>query len=179
MENYFILTGGPGSGKSTVARELRTLGMKTVDEVARDIIREEIGKGGCALPWGDTHAYSRLMLERSLRDFEAHRQTAGLVVFDRGIPDVLGYTRLIGLDGLPGLEKACAEQRYNENVFFFPPWREIYQTDSERKQDWATAVRTYEVMAETYGRLGYRPAIVPFLPPKERAEWIIRQLVQK
>lgn len=178
-ENYFILTGGPGSGKSTVERELKAMGVTTVEEAARGIIQREVENGGDATPWGDTRTYSRLMLEHALHDFDSHKTERGTVMFDRGIPDVLGYMRLIGLTGLAGLEEACRERRYNKRVFFFPPWKEIYETDKERKQDWETAERTYQVMLATYKELDYQPEIVPCLPPKERAQWIVRRLAQK
>ncbi len=39
--NYFILTGGPGSGKTTTLNELAHRGFLTVPEVARAIIQKQ------------------------------------------------------------------------------------------------------------------------------------------
>lgn len=42
--NYYIFTGGPGSGKSTVLNILENMGYMTVREVARDIIKIRLGQ---------------------------------------------------------------------------------------------------------------------------------------
>ena len=39
-QNLFIITGGPGAGKTTVLTELQRLGFTCVPEVARQIIQE-------------------------------------------------------------------------------------------------------------------------------------------
>ena len=90
---------------------------------------------------------------------------------DRGIPDVACYARLIGLPFLDDLQRACETYRYNNIVFMAPPWEEIYATDSERKQSYAEAVATYEMMAEVYQEYGYRPIELP--KASQRAEFVL------
>lgn len=60
--NYYIFTGGPGSGKSTVLNILENMGYMTVREVARDIIKNQVRTNGDAVPWNNTVRYSNLML---------------------------------------------------------------------------------------------------------------------
>ena len=36
-----------------------------------------------------------------------------------------------------------------------PPWRAIYVTDKERKQSFAEAIKTYDLMVRVYEELGY------------------------
>ena len=67
--NYYIFTGGPGSGKSTVLNILENMGYMTVREVARDIIKNQVRTNGDAVPWNNTVRYSNLMLLRSIVDF--------------------------------------------------------------------------------------------------------------
>ena len=40
--NFYILTGGPGSGKSTVFKLLSDMGYLTVEETGRNIIQKQI-----------------------------------------------------------------------------------------------------------------------------------------
>lgn len=67
--NFYILTGGPGSGKSTVLNLLFSMGYPVVPEVGRKIIQEQVSIKGNALPWGDTCRYAELMLLQSVLDF--------------------------------------------------------------------------------------------------------------
>ena len=56
---------------------------------------------------------------------------------------------------------------------------DVFYLVSTWEVDWETAERTYQVMLATYKELDYQPEIVPCLPPKERAQWIVRRLAQK
>ncbi len=47
--NFFIITGGPGSWKTTILNELKNCGFQTVDEVARQIIKEQLSFDGDAI----------------------------------------------------------------------------------------------------------------------------------
>jgi predicted ATPase len=172
----FVVSGGPGSGKTTMLRELIRLGFRVANEVARQIIQEQVASGGTALPWSDRAAYTSLMLQRSIESYLAHTPAAEPVFADRGIPDSLGYARLIGLEDAAALENACRQYRYARQVFLAPPWKEIYQTDSERKQDYAEAERTYAVISSVYQDCGYESCELPRIAPASRALWVQERL---
>jgi len=55
-DNLIVVSGGPGSGKTTVLHELAARGFPFAPEVARQIIQEQMQSGGVALPWGDREA---------------------------------------------------------------------------------------------------------------------------
>ena len=170
---YFIITGGPGVGKTTLLAELRRRGSRCVDEVARDIIRQQVRDGGNALPWGDTMRYAELMHQRSVATYQ-EAGDKGPVFFDRGIPDTLSYLRLTGRDIPAAMDEDAREMRYNRIVFILPPWQEIYGTDTERKQDWPEAVRTYEQLRETYEEYGYQLVELPKTAVEERADLLLQ-----
>jgi predicted ATPase len=174
--NVFVISGGPGSGKTTVLEELARIGYPYAPEVARQIIQEQVANGGTALPWQDRESYSRLMLKRSIESYLAHFPSSKTTFADRGIPDTLCYARLIGLRATSLIENACRDYRYAPVVFLAPPWRQIYETDNERKQDFAEAERTYEQMAMVYQDCGYELAILPQGTPAARAEFILQMV---
>jgi predicted ATPase len=116
------------------------------------------------------------MLERSIESYLQHTPASRPVFYDRGIPDTLCYARLIGLQETGFIENAGRRYRYAATVFLAPPWKQIYETDSERKQDFAEAERTFELMAEVYSELGYQLIELPKLTPPERAQFVLAQL---
>ena len=85
--NFFVITGGPGVGKTTLLEALAKQGFPYVPEVAREIIREQVARNGNALPWANIPAYTHLMLSRSVESFEQHQKQESVLFFDRGIPD--------------------------------------------------------------------------------------------
>lgn len=174
--NYYIFSGGPGSGKSTVLNILENMGYMTVKEVARDIIQNQVNTSGDAVPWNNTIRYSNLMLLHSIVDFEEFVHVDKPCFFDRGIIDTLGYARLIGIPITNEMKDAANKYRYNHKVFLFPFWKEIYVNDTERKQDLDEAERTFWKLKEEYERFDYNTIEVPFLTPQKRAEWILEHL---
>ncbi len=170
--NFFVITGGPGAGKTALINELKSRGFVCIDEVARQIIREQMETGGNALPWRDTIAYAGLMLGRSVDSFTTCPQWFPVVFFDRGIPDTLAYARLTGLETTPAMSHSAGMYRYNPTALILPVWEEIYHTDAERKQSFREAVATFEVMKETYTACGYRLQEVPKTSLGERADFV-------
>jgi len=173
--NLFVISGGPGSGKTSVLRELETFGFQYAPEAAGQIIQQQVQAGGTALPWDDQEAYPGLMLQRSIESYLEHARAVSPLFSDRGIPDTLGYARLIGLHKTDAIESACRRYRYAPLVFLAPPWEEIYATDTERKQDFAEAERTYKVLAEVYVEYGYELVELPKLAPRARAQFVMEQ----
>ena len=94
FDRLFVITGGPGSGKSTLIDALAELGICTMPEAGRAIIQDQVAIGGEALPWSDRLAFAELMLSWDIRSYRAALSLSGPVIFDRGVPDVLGYLRL-------------------------------------------------------------------------------------
>jgi predicted ATPase len=53
----FVITGGPGSGKSALVDALLQRGICTMPEAGRAIIQDQVAIGGEALPWSDRRAF--------------------------------------------------------------------------------------------------------------------------
>jgi predicted ATPase len=172
MEAFFVITGGPGSGKTTLIDALEQAGFARTIEAGRGVIRDQMAIDGPALPWGDPAAFAELMLAWEMRSYRMAERQVGPVFFDRGVPDVIGYLRLMGLPVPAHIGRAAEVFRYHRCVFIAPPWREIFTQDAERRQDFAEARRTYEALAETYVRLGYELVTVPCVSVAERLKFV-------
>ncbi|WP_019171531.1 AAA family ATPase [Pseudaminobacter salicylatoxidans] len=172
-ERFHVLTGGPGSGKTTLIETLAAAGHATAPEAGRGIIRQHMAVDGPALPWNDPALFAELMLAWEMRSHEAARAGTGPVFFDRGVPDVIGYLCLTDLPVPLHARKAAEHFRYNRKVFILPPWPEIFAQDAERRQDLDEAHRTYQAMVETYRACGYDLVEVPRLTVPERLRFVL------
>ncbi len=178
MDRFFVLTGGPGSGKTTLLAALAEQGLPHMPEAGRAVIRDQMAMGGTALPWEDREAFADRMLEQDLASYDAAMSWSGILFFDRGIPDIIGYRTLCGL-AIPGdLMHAARTRRYHRHVFIAPPWQEIYARDTERRQDWAEAVATHDAMLRVYRDLQYVPVPLPLAAPGARAAFVLRSIAR-
>jgi predicted ATPase len=167
--NFFVFTGGPGVGKTTLLRHLEGLGERVVEETHRAVIAEQVAADGRAVPWDDHAAYCDLCVRRDIAKFDALAHESARVFFDRGILD--GFDAR--WDAPSELIAAARARRYNAQVFVFPPWREIYQTDAERRQGWAEAEATFGRILRGLERFGYRPLTVPRDTVGARAAFVL------
>lgn len=170
--NYFIITGAMGAGKSTILKELRKLGLLCIDEPARQILAEQRAIEGSGVPEHDPKLFTDLLLSRSIYQFKQMENHQGPVIYDRGIPDNIGYAKLFDLD-LHTSTKAAHQYQYNKYVFFLPAWEEIYENDDERKMTFSESKLFGDDMKKVYENLGYNITEVPFLTPPGRAKFIV------
>jgi predicted ATPase len=173
FDRLFVITGGPGSGKSTLIDALGERAISTMPEAGRAIIQDQMAIGGNALPWADRRAFAELMLSWEMRSHRAALKLNGPVVFDRGMPDVLGYLRVNGLAIPAHMDRAGRMFRYHSRVFIAPPWWKIFALDAERKQSFEEAQATYEAMIETYSALGYDLIKLPPDSVEKRMQFVL------
>ncbi|GGC45723.1 ATPase [Siccirubricoccus deserti] len=176
MERFFVITGGPGAGKSSLIEALATCGLGFMPEAGRAIIQDQQAIGGNALPWGDRQTFAELMLGWELRSYREAQRRDGTVVFDRGIPDVIGYLRVCGLPVPAHIQRAAEVFRYHRRVFIAPPWPGIYRQDAERRQSAEVARATHDMMLRVYTDLGYDPVPLPLVSIADRARFVLGRI---
>ncbi len=173
-----VVTGGPGSGKSTLIDRLQTAGYARSDEAGRGVIQDQTLIEGRALPWTDPDLFAEMMLCWELRSYRLAAHEPGPVFFDRGIPDIAGYLRLEGRAVPAHVHAAARRYPYFHRVFIAPPWPEIYTQDEERKQSFDVARRTYESMMDTYTEYGYELVTLPRAPLEQRLRFVLDTLAE-
>lgn len=181
-KNFYVITGGPGVGKTTLLEELKARNYEIVPEIARELIKEQQKGNGKALPWENKNLYKEIMFDRSINSFEEIDKNANNekpIFFDRGFLDTICYAELIESEISERMKCYAENWRYNKSVFILPPWQEIYETDNERKQNWKEAVLTFEKMRKTYKNYGYEAIEVPKTTVRERADFILKYIENK
>lgn len=168
--NFFVFTGGGGTGKTTLLAHLQAAGERVVAENIRAVIREQVETGGQAVPWIDAKACCDQTTARDIADFDRLAGETGRVFFDRGLMDMYGTN---GVPPSPELTEAIRTRRYNAKVFVFPPWQEIYGTDTERREDWSRMEAVFDQILRTLPELGYEPVVVPKGSVEDRAAFVL------
>lgn len=177
MDNFVVISGCSGGGKSTLLSELEQQGYTVVEEPGRRVVQAETQVGGSALPWVDMAAFLRRAMAVAQEDYEKAGAGGGQwVFFDRGWVDAVSAFE--ALSGAPHAMQAGLLPRYHRRVFLTPPWPEIYRQDSERRHDLDAALIEYERLKLAYPLHGYEPVVLPKISVPERAAFVLRTLAQ-
>ena len=177
MQKKIVITGGPGTGKSTVINELEKRKYDCMHEISREVTLMARKNGIEQLFLKDPMLFSKLLLEGRVQQFKkAEKLTSDLVFFDRGIPDVFAYMNYLGVSYPAIFVDESKANLYNNTLFLMPPWKEIYITDNERYESFEQSLAIYNHLKSAYTELGYTIIEVPFGTAKERADFILSKI---
>ncbi|STX51015.1 ATPase [Legionella busanensis] len=171
MNQFYILTGPPGSGKTSILAELSKQGFPIIEEPARRILAQQRSIDGEGVYDKNPFLFKELMLAKMLSDYENASQY-DLVFFDRGLPDLLAYSKCFNLPIGSELKASCTYQ-YNPTVFFAPAWENIYIKDAERQLNFEAAKVFENDLRQAYAELGYQLIDIPLLSVPERVDFIL------
>lgn len=180
-----VITGGPGTGKSSVIHQLERAGFYCFHEVIRSMTfqaKKEVSQDGhvsnplAFVP--DPYLFNKQLLSGRLRHFMEGRELDQTVVFyDRGLPDVLAYMDYFKQEYGSDFIAACENNRYDK-VLLLPPWEEIYISDNERLESFEEAIQIHEYLLDTYRRFGYKPINIPQGTVEERTAHVLLELTR-
>jgi predicted ATPase len=174
VHRKFIITGGPGTGKTTLVNELGSRGYVCYDEIARRIITEQLEVGSDAVPWLNLESFSSLVLESMLSQYSTAAAPLSPVAFcDRGVPDIIAYLTASSLSIHQKYYEAIEKGHYERRVFVTPPWKEIYESDRIRTESYETSLLIYAFLLSTYRKLGFELVEIPRISVHERADFVI------
>jgi predicted ATPase len=168
---HYVITGGPGVGKTTVLELLAERGYGIVPEAARMIIEEETIRGSDVLPFKNLEKFQAAVAEKQLQNEAAAR--APINFLDRSIVDGYAYC-VIGKIPPPEAMLKSARERY-EKVFMLEPL-DKYVQDEIRYEDGRLAKRIHDEIVKAYAHFGYAPIIVPVMAPEQRVAFILDKL---
>lgn len=176
MSKTIVITGGPGTGKSSIINELQKRGFTCFEEIARQITLEAQKQGIAQLFLTKPLLFSQKLLEGRTQQFlDAKKSENDLVFLDRGLPDILAYMDYIGDVYPKHFIEACENHKYNY-VFILKPWQAIFKSDNERYENFEQALKIHEYLAATYKRFGYKLIEVPFDTIANRADFVLKTI---
>lgn len=169
--NWYIITGGPSSGKKTLLKYLRAMGYPVISGVARGVIdranrqgittkelrRDEVKFQESLLPF-------KLKLEQT---FPRER----LTFWNMAMPDSIAY--FINCGGNPQKALALCEPNLYRKVFLLNPLP--FVSDYARTEDAKTAHKLNRLLREAYEQVGYKVIPVSRMSPVPQLS-IVRRL---
>nr|WP_089660782.1 ATP-binding protein [Christiangramia echinicola] len=171
-----VITGGPGTGKSSIINRLEEKGEKCLHEISRQVTLEAKKQGIDQLFLEQPLLFSEKLLEGRLDQYlEAMEFNSDHIFLDRGLPDVVAYMDYFDTKYPEIFNKICQNNRY-DLIFILPPWKEIYTSDNERYESYEEALKISSYLYSTYKRYGYNPIEVPKLSVEERTSFILDKI---
>jgi predicted ATPase len=171
--NWYVITGGPGSGKTTTVDLLSARGYKTTIEHARHYLDtkrsigktvEEVRKNKAAFQLG--------VLEMQVEQ-EKLLVPDDVVFLDRAIHDALAYYRFLNLPEDEKLLKALSTVSYKKIfILDFLP----LVNDYARTEDAVAQKKIHALIMEVYKSLPFPVIRVPVLKPEERVKFILKNM---
>lgn len=164
----FILTGSPGSGKTSILHVLRAKGYLVVDEAATDVIAAEHARG-VDEPWRDPSFIDKIIELQRARQMAVARPDGLVQVFDRSPVCTLALARWVGHPISVALSAEVArivsEGVYERQVFLVRPLGFVEPT-AARRISYRDSLEFERVHEETYADLGF---VLVDIPPGEIA----------
>ncbi len=175
-KSIIVITGGPGTGKSTIIERLVEKGYMCYPEISREVTLEAQKQGVEQLFLTEPLLFSQMLLDGRVRQYQnAQQEEEAMVFIDRGVPDILAYMDFIGDEYPEHFHAHCDETKY-DTVFVLPPWEEIYVSDEARYENFEQAKVIYEHLKMTYQKYGYNLIEVPTGTVEARIEFIFNAL---
>jgi predicted ATPase len=170
--HWYVITGAPSSGKTTLLAELEKTGYHVVHEVARTIIESELARGRTLQQIrADKKSFENRILEAKIA-LEARLAKNEVIFLDRGVPDSIAYFKISGLD--PAIAWAKSRPDHYRKVFLLD--RLPFQKDHVRIEESATAAELERALEMGYRELGYAVQRINVMPVADRLKIILDAL---
>lgn len=175
-----VITGGPGTGKTSIIDELKNKNFYCFDEIIRTLTLAAKKESDSSIHKSNPITFvtypmlfNTNLLNGRIEQFkQANAIEKNICFFDRGIPDVLAYMAFFNQEYSDKFINACKDYVYN-HVFLLPPWKAIYKSDNERFETFEESKKIHLHLKNIYKYFGYKIIEVPFGTIKERTEHIL------
>jgi len=171
--NWYVITGGPSSGKTTTVTLLKERGYITTMEHARHFLDTQRLKGKTIEEVRNNQREFQLGVLDMQIEQENEISPDVLVFLDRAIPDALAYYRFLNLKIDKKLTEALRTVSYKK-VFILDCLPMV--NDYARSENAEAQKKIHALITEVYESLPFPVIHVPILPTEERIDFILQNL---
>lgn len=171
--NWYVITGGPSTGKTTIIDLLQKRGYNTTIEHARHYIDTLHDEGHSV----DEIRSNKRKFQLGVLDMQIEQEASlkheDMVFLDRAIPDAQAYYQFLKLDYDEKLINALKDVSYKK-IFILD--RLPFTKDYARTENQEDQKNIHQLIIDVYKNLGFPIVFVPVLPPLERVEFLLNNL---
>ena len=175
MIQKYIITGAPGTGKTTIINSLKKKDHYCAEEISRELIAEQISIGGNILPWKDQIAFENKIAQRRYKQYLDSPENC-ICFFDRSSVDCIAYLNNNKLESTSQINQIIKNCIFNKTVFYTPIWEEIYKNDSERQESFDQSIKIDKHLKNSYIKFGYTIIEIPKTTLDKRIDFILSQI---
>ena len=169
-----IITGAPGTGKTSIINYLNKQGYECVKEGTRNILNTSINENSNIKSWKDIPDFSKLIF--NYREKEVLKIRDSITFFDRSIIDTYSYMKMEKMNIPDKFTLSIQKNKYHKKVFYTPIWEEIYKIDNERKENIMEARKIEQNIIKIYSSFSYEMIMIPKSSIKQRVNFIFNNL---
>ncbi|MEK7451027.1 MAG: ATP-binding protein [Patescibacteria group bacterium] len=171
--NWYVITGAPSSGKTTIIKLLEKKGYKVLYEIARAYIDQELKKGKTIQEIRKDEAnFQRKILDLKIK-YESKLNPKKITFLDRAIPDSIAYYELTKVPRDKYLDKAM-KRTYYKKIFIFEKLE--LEKDYARTESKKDVEKLESLIEKAYENLSFPIIKVPKMGVGKRLKFILDNL---
>jgi phosphoribosylformylglycinamidine cyclo-ligase len=178
QNKWYVLTGGPATGKTSLLASLKAAGFEVILEAARSVIDDSVAVNvPVEILRSDEKDFQEKVARRKI-ETEKYLDRNQITFFDRGMQDSHAYLNYYGFRIEEWVTRAGNLASY-EKVFLLDPLHTKYERDYARTEDDVFADKIQGLLAQTYSDYGMDVVIVPAMSISDRVNFILESIGQK
>lgn len=171
--NWYVITGGPSTGKTTLINMLNEKGYNTTIEHARHYIDTMLDKGKTV----DEIRKNKIKFQQNILKMQIDQENSiskkQMYFLDRAIPDALAYYEFLNIEVDKLLNQAIKSCNYKK-IFILDKLPLI--KDYARIENKNDQTIIHDLITKVYYSLPFPVVRVPVLNPEERVKFILTNL---